>query len=131
MSKQMLRIFLITFLVLSGVIVLKLSQAKPTQPQVIDKLLVRDFQVVDKNNKPRVAITTFANEIPMFTMFDKDGKARASIMIADDDTVAFKLLDRNEEASMDVMVTRNQSSIVLKGADGKMRIISNLSEPSK
>jgi len=85
-----------------------------------DKIIVKEFEMVDDNGKIRASIKAESNGEVVFRLKDKRGNIRVK-MGASEDGSALVLLDKNTKLGVFVMAKRDTSSITITSKDGKRK----------
>jgi len=104
---------------LINLLLLGLLAAKPeTEPQ--DVLTVREFRLVDGNNKERASIKVEDTGEVVFRLRDETGAIRVK-MGANKDGSGLVMLDENTNPGIHGLANKSGVKLTLTGADGKKR----------
>lgn len=107
----------ITFLF--GLIVILFVASRPYQ-NTFDKIIVREFEMVDQNGKKRASIKVEPEGEIVFRLMDDTGTIRVK-MSAGEDGSGFLLLDHNTNPGIHALVKKKGTSFAVIGQDGKKR----------
>jgi hypothetical protein len=104
---------------LLNLVLLLFIAAKPSD-QVVDKLTVREFELVDKKGTNRVSIKTEDDGSIIFRMKDSKGTIRVKIG-ADENGSGLVLLNAGTNPGLHVLAKKEGTSMTLYDKEGKKR----------
>jgi hypothetical protein len=107
------------FMCLLNLVLLLFIAAKPGD-QVVDKLTVREFDLVDKHGTNRVSIKTEDDGSIVFRMKDSKGTIRVK-MGADESGSGLVLLNADTNPGLQVLAKKDGASMALYNKEGKKR----------
>ena len=106
-------------IILLNVVVILFIAARP-KSEVVDKISVKEFELLDKNGNQRVSIKVEDSGEVVFRMKDAKGTIRVK-MGAGEDGSGLVLLDDATNPGVHALATKNSTSLTLTGKDGKKR----------
>ena len=104
---------------LINIVLLSLIAARP-QAETLDVLTVREFRVVDTNNKERASIKLESTGEIVFRLRDANGVIRVK-MGADESGSGFVFLDGETNPGIHGTANKTGTKLTLTGQDGKKR----------
>ncbi|QHT68948.1 hypothetical protein GXP67_20995 [Rhodocytophaga rosea] len=104
---------------LLNLVLLLFIAARPGD-QVVDKLTVREFELVDKNGANRVSIKTEDDGSVILRMKDSKGTIRVK-MGADESGSGLVLLDADTNPGLQVLAKKEGGTLSLYSKEGKKR----------
>jgi hypothetical protein len=102
-----------------GFIIVLLMAFKPNQNN-FDKISVREFELVDKDNKRRVSIKVEENGEVVFRMLDSKETIRVKLGAGEDGS-GLVLLNDNTDPGVHMLSKKDGGKLTLLGKEGKKR----------
>lgn len=107
------------FIILFSFIIILFMAFKPYQNN-FDKISVREFELVDKDNKRRVSIKVEESGEVVFRMLDNKETIRVKLG-ASTEGAGLVMLNDNTDPGVHVLAKKGGSSLTLLGKDGKKK----------
>jgi hypothetical protein len=110
---------LLLFAVFVQLVVLLFIAARPSQ-ETLEKISVREFELLDESGKKRVSIRTEPDGAVVFRMMDDKGTIRVKLG-ADENGSGLVLLDDSTNPGLHALAKKNGTSLTLTDKNGKKR----------
>jgi hypothetical protein len=120
-------LFAIVGLILAVLLVADLSVRRAAPPMNADRIVTKEFVLLDNAGRPRARIAVDENDAPSMQLYDKQGTKRAQLRLNGDDVPSLRFY--NAEGKVDSVLGYNLNSmepaLVFFNPFGEGRLVTN------